>query len=128
VAVQFVVQIQNRPGGLANLARALGARGVNIEHIGGGAAGPIGWVTLTTSDDASTREILRSTGLPFVEGEAIVVELEDRPGALAEVSERLATAGIGVLGLLRVGERNGKVEMALTVDDPSTARTVLGLH
>jgi hypothetical protein len=127
MGVQFTVQIPNRPGELAHLARALAGRGVNIEHIAGGGAGSIGYATLTTDDDAPTHEVLRQTGYAFVEGESIQVQLDDRPGALAELTERLGAAGIDIHGLLKCGARGNTVELTVTVDDPDAARRALGM-
>jgi hypothetical protein len=69
--------------------------------------------------------VLRSIGLPFVEGRSIMVELVDRPGALAEAAERLANAGIGIRGLLMIGRRDGIVHVAITTDDEVAARELL---
>jgi len=122
---QFVVQLENRPHELAHLARALASRGVNITHISFAGAGPVGSAFLTTDDDAATRDVLRSFGNQFIEGETIVVDVEDRPGGLAEVTERLAQAGVNVLGVLIVGRCGPVVEMAFAVDDEEAARRVL---
>ena len=123
---QFVVQLENRPGALSHLARVLATRGVDIRQIGAGGAGELGWATLTTSDDATTREVLRSAGFRFVEGEAIVVEVADRPGALADLTGRLAAAGGHLHGVLVGGRRGAGVEIALSVDDAARAREALG--
>ena len=125
MARQFVVQLANRPGELAHLARALGARGVNIEHITCVGAGPLACAFLTTGADETTRRVLVGMGVPFIEGETVVVDVDDRPGGLADATERLAGAGVNVLGMLMVGRRNGIVEMAFAVDDPSRARRAL---
>jgi hypothetical protein len=127
VAIQFVVQIANRPGSLAQLARALAVRGVNIEHIAGGGAGEFGYAILTTDDDEVTHDVLASMGVGFVEGAPLHVTVEDVPGALADLTERLAAEGIGIHGLLRLGTRDGRMELAVTVDDVEAARRVLGL-
>jgi hypothetical protein len=125
MGTQFVVQIENQPGSLARFAHALSERGVNIVHCAAGGAGAIGYAIIETEDDESARAVLRSIGLPFVEGTPINVELVDRPGALAEVADRLATAGIGIHGLLIVGRRSGMVHVAITTDDEVAARAVL---
>lgn len=126
MASQFVVQLENRPGALSHFARVLATRGVDIRQIGSGGAGELGWATLTTSDDATTREVLRSAGFRFVEGESIVVEVDDRPGALADLTGRLAAAGVNLHGVLVVGRRGAVVEIALSVDDAARAREALG--
>jgi hypothetical protein len=127
MARQFVVQLDNRPGELAHLARALAARGIDIRHIGGVGAGELGCAFITTSDDQATREVLHGLGHPFIEGECLVVNVDDRPGGLADVTERLAKAGVNILGVLNVGRRPGIVEMAFTVDDEPKALAVLGM-
>jgi hypothetical protein len=127
MARQFVVQLDNRPGELAHLARALGARGIDIRHIGGVGAGDLGCAFITTSDDQATREVLHGLGHPFIEGECVVVNVDDRPGGLADVTERLAKAGVNILGALIVGRRPGIVEMAFTVDDEPKALAALGM-
>ena len=127
MARQFVVQLDNRPGELAHLARALAARGIDIRHIGAVGAGDLGCAFITTSDDQATREVLPGLGHLFIEGECVVVNVDDRPGGLADVTERLAKAGVNLLGAQIVGRRPGIVEMAFTVDDEPKALAALGM-
>lgn len=127
MSTQFVVQLINRPGALAGLTRALAARGINLRGISSGGTGDHGYAVLTTSDDAATRSVLRTGGYPYVEGETLIVEVEDRPGGLAAVAEKLAAAGVNIRGVLFVGSAEGKVETAFSVDDVARARTALGL-
>lgn len=134
MAHPFVVQLDDHPGELAHLARALANRGVNIGHLTASGAGQQidgacrqMCATLETSDDQATREVLRSMGYTFVEGDTLVIEVEDRPGVLADFSERLARAGINITGILVTGCRDGKCELQFSVDDERQARQVLGL-
>jgi len=122
---QFVVQLDNRPGELAHLARALGARGINITHISCVGAGPMACAFMTTADDDQTREVLHGLGHDFLEGSTIVVDVLDKPGGLADVAERLAGAGVNIIGTLCVGRREGVLEMAFAVDDVAKARAAL---
>jgi hypothetical protein len=127
MGTQFIVQLANRPGSLARLARALAVAGVDIRDISGGGAGENAYAVLSTSDDVATRTALRAAGYPFVEGETLIVQVEDRPGGLAAVAEKLAAAGIDIKGVLFVGRSAGIVETAFSVDDVVRARTVLDL-
>ncbi len=127
MARQFVVQMDNRPGELAHLARGLAMRGINIRHIASVGAGDVACAFISTEDEDATREVLHGLGHLFIEGECVVVNVEDRPGGLADVSERLAQAGVNILGALIVGRREGVVEMAFTVDDQPRALAALGL-
>jgi hypothetical protein len=122
---QFVVQLDNRPGELAHLARALGARGINITHISCAGAGPMACAFMTTADEDRTRDVLHGLGNDFIEGTTIVVDVLDQPGGLAEVAEKFAKAGVNILGTLCVGRREGVIEMAFAVDDEARARAAL---
>ena len=127
MARQFVVQLENHPGELAHLARAIAARGINLHHVACVGAGPLACMFVTTDDDAGTRKVLSGLGHEFIEGRPIMVEVPDVPGGLADVSEKLAAAGVNVTGVLAVGRRPGVVEMAFCVDDEARAREALGL-
>jgi hypothetical protein len=122
---QFVVQLDNRPGELAHLARALAARGVNITHISCSGMGRIASVFMSTEDPTQTRDVLRGLGHDYIEGATLVVDVLDRPGGLADVAERLATAGVNIFGTLCIGRREGVMEMAFAVDDVERARVAL---
>jgi len=122
---QFVVQLDNRPGELAHLARALGARGVNLTHVSCAGTGSIAYAFMTTTEDDVTRSVLRGLGHEFLEGDTLVVDVMDRPGGLADVAERFAAAGVNILGTLCVGRREGVLEMAFAVDDVAKARSAL---
>ncbi len=82
---------------------------------------------LTTDDNTMTREVLHSMGIPFVEGDSLFVEVVDRPGGIAELTEKLSRAGVNITGILMVGRRASSVQLALKVDDEVRAREVLGL-
>ena len=124
---QFVVQLDNRPGALAGLARALAEQGIDIRAISGGGSGEHAYAVLTTDDDAATRAVLRAGGYPYVEGETLIVEVEDRPGGLAAVTEKLAAAGIDIRSVLFVDSGAGTVRTAFAVDDVERARKALGI-
>ncbi len=123
----FMIQLENRPGELAHVTRALAMRGINIQTIAGSGAGNKMCAMLTTDDDTMTREVLHSMGIPFVEGDSLFVEVVDRPGGIAELTEKLSAAGVNITGILMVGRRAASVQMALKVDDEARAREVLGL-
>lgn len=128
MAVEFVVQLDHHPGSLAQFARSLAERGVDIESIIGGGLGKLGYAIVATDDPETTREVLRASGHPWAEGHPLLVELEDRPGSLARVAERLADAGIEISGLTVVGRSGSIVELAITTTDPEGARRALGLE
>lgn len=124
---QFVIKMENKPGELAHLARALGGRGIDIHNVASVGAGPCASMFMTTTQPDETRRVLVGLGHEFMEGELIVIDVEDRPGGLADVTEKLASAGVNILGVMTVGRRPGFIEMTFAVDDETRARAALGL-
>lgn len=125
MARQFVVQIENKPGELGHLARALRARGIDIRHIGGVGAGDLGCAFVTTVNEQATREVLHGLGHKYVEGAPVLVEVLDQPGGMADAEERLTAAGVSLCGSLMVGHKPGVVEMVVLVDDEAKAKAAL---
>ncbi|MBF8290742.1 MAG: hypothetical protein HW391_1710 [Chloroflexi bacterium] len=125
MANQFVVQLKNEPGSMANLAEALAARGVDLRAIGGGGIGDAGHVIMTTADDDSTRQVLDDGGYVYVEGESILAEVDDRPGGMARLSRALADAGVNIYGHLFLGRWGDRAMFAFVVDKPDLARPIL---
>ena len=124
MARQFVVQLKNQPGALAVLAEALAAAGVDLRAIGGGSIGDSGHVIMTTADDA-TKAILDQGGYTYVEGEAILSEVGDRPGGMAAVARELADAGVNIQGHLFLGRWGDRAMFTFVVDKPDIARPIL---
>ena len=67
MTIWFTVQLDDRPGALAEVAKALGDRGVNITGIVGVAEDTDGALMLTTSDPVATRDAFAGLGLAFEE-------------------------------------------------------------
>ena len=125
MANQFVVQLKNEPGAMANLAEALAARGVDLRAIGGGSIGDSGHVIMTTADDETTKAVLDDGRYTYIEGESILTEVDDRPGGMARVSRALADAGVNIYGHLFLGRWGDRAMFAFVVDDADKARPIL---
>ncbi len=127
MATHFTVRLKNQPGELAQLAARLGEHGIDLRTIAAGAVGTHGFVVLSTNNDAAAREVLHSGRYQFVEGEALNVGVEDRPGELARLTGRLGAAGVNITGVVLLGRFQGKAELAITVDEEhmDKARRVL---
>jgi hypothetical protein len=123
----FVVQLPNRPGELAHLAKALCARDINIMQIQGSTAGDLACALLYTDCDEDTAEVLRSMGYSFVAGTTLILEIEDSPCALGDVTEKLAEGGVNVTGFCKIGVREGFATWSLSTSDEDEARKILGL-
>jgi hypothetical protein len=93
----LTVVLEDRPGELAKLGQATGAAGINIEGMGGDAREGRGVLHLLVEDTQAARDALSGAGIEVQdEHDALVVEVEDRPGTMGEVAGKLADAGVNV--------------------------------
>jgi hypothetical protein len=95
---QISIAIENDPGRLYEITRALGDAGINLRALtlvetGGG----FGVLRLLVSDLARTRRLLMELNMPARIHEVVAAEIEDRPGQLARVLEPLVSAGVNVI-------------------------------
>ena len=125
MAKQFVVQLPNRPGALAELSETLAARGEDRRASGGGGIGTVGHVILTTADDPTTKEILDQGEYTYIEGDSILAEVDDRPGGMARIARALADAGVNIYGHLFLGRWGDRAMFTFVVDQPDVARPIL---
>ena len=125
MAQQFTVRLKNEPGALAGLAESLATHGIDIRSVAAGAVGSTGCVVLTTNNDLAAQDVLRRGKYAFLVGEALMVAVEDRPGALAQLTRRLAAAGVNIVGVATLGRRQGKAELSITVDEVDKAKRIL---
>lgn len=121
----FTVKLRNEPGTLAKVAEAIASRGVDIRGVGGGGIGDSGVVALVTDNDMATREALQASNCEFSESEAILADVEDRPGALARLARAMADAGVNVHGALILQSMGDQARLAFAVDDAMKAREAL---
>ena len=125
MAKLFTVRLKNEPGALARLAAKLGEQGIDIRSSAAGAVGSVACAVLSTNNDAAARDVMRKARYTFVEGEMLNVGLEDRPGSLAQLTGRLAEAGVNITGVITLARHQGKAELGITVDDVDAARRIL---
>ena len=125
MANQFTIRLKNEPGALADLTAKLGEHGIDIRTIAVGGIGSYACAVLSTNNDAAARDVLRRARYTFLESEVLTIALEDRPGALAQLTGRLGEAGVNIHGVVLLGRHQGKAELAISVDAIDKARRVL---
>ena len=91
--IEFVVNMENRPGRLAALTEALAASGVNIEALTAYGHDGEGTVRLIVSDAPITRRVLDDAGLQHHELPVLTAVLPHRPGELARLTRVIADSG-----------------------------------
>lgn len=119
MAKNLTIELEDKPGILAELGEALGRAGINIEGFCGYASGGTGVVHLLVDDAAAARGALEGTGISVQdERDVVVVEIDDRPGALGVIARRISNANVSLdLAYLATNTR-----LVLGADDLESVR------
>ena len=106
IPFDLVVEIKNEPGALARVAAAISDAGVNLAAATCvGSADQVELHILVPHAEAAKHALAISQLGVTREREVVVVEVEDRPGVLADLTRKVAKAGID-LDLVYVATRN----------------------
>lgn len=124
MATDLTLYLDDEPGELARVGDVLGKAGVNIAGLcavtsGGGQAE----VHILVHDATPAFEALDGAGVKIAEEqEVIVLDIKDRPGALAEVVHKLGTAKVNLAtAYLATNSR-----LVLAADNLADAKAALG--
>jgi hypothetical protein len=106
MAVDLVIDIENTPGALAKVATAISDAGVNIAAATCVGPGERAELHILVPHAGAVKHVLGISHLAVTrEREVVVVEVEDRPGVLADLTHKIAKAGVN-LDLIYVATRN----------------------
>jgi hypothetical protein len=93
---QLTVFLENSPGRLAGLTRAIGDAGVNMRAMMVADTAEFGVVRIICDRPDAAQTALEAAGFGVSVTEVLAVEVPDRPGGLADVLEALGAAGVNV--------------------------------
>jgi len=106
MAMDLVIDVENAPGALARVAAAISDAGVNISAatcVGGADHAELH--ILVPHAEAAKHSLAIAHLSVSHEREVVVVDVEDRPGVLADLTNSIAQAGVN-LDLVYVATRN----------------------
>ena len=125
VAVDLIIDVDNTPGALAEVAAAISDAGVNIAAATCIGPGDRAELHILVPHAGAARHALAISHLAVSrEREVVVVDVQDRPGVLADLTRRIARAGVD-LDLVYVATQNRVVFGAADLD---ALRAALGVE
>jgi hypothetical protein len=121
LAYDLVIDIENVPGALAEVAAAISDAGVNIAAATCLGSGDRAELHILVPHPGAARHSLAISHLAISrEREVVVVDVEDRPGVLADLTRMIAKAGVD-LDLVYVATRNRVVFGAANLEGLKSA-------
>ncbi len=123
MAFDLVIDIENSPGALADVAAAISDAGVNIAAATCVGAAERAELHILVKHPEAARHSLAISHLGVSrEREVVVVDVEDRPGVLADLTRKIAKAGVNI-DLVYVATRN---RVVFGAEDLPALRAALG--
>ena len=116
---------EDHPGLLAEITTLLEQRGIAVHDFAGISLGDTAVISLTVDRYKQVFRLLSDAGYRVIASEHLLVRLEKHPGALAELSRRLAEANVDMRGMHIVNKDEKAGIVALETLDYEKAREVL---
>ena len=114
---QLTVWVENTPGQMARIARALAKARVNITAFTAYEMEGSSPIRLLVTNPVKAKRALQALDLRVTEDEVLRLTLPDRPGQLAAISERLAKLNINVeyaYATMSKGAKKGDLVLAVS--------------
>ena len=125
---QLMITVDNKVGSLAELTHIIASSKINLMAVCAYAVDNRGMFMFVTEDNEKAKKILKAQGYDVREEGAILLTLENKPGALTSVTEKVAQAGIDltlVYGSVEKGGKNSRI--VLISEDNETVLATLTL-
>ncbi len=122
---QFSIFVQNKVGTLGDLSTHLAREGVNIRAVS--VIDDLEWgiVRLIVDDTEKAKNILQELGLMYGESQVLTVELENHPGSLADLANKLSKKKLNIEQAYATATGENTIVVLSTTDDRK-ANALLG--
>ncbi len=96
-STHFLLETEDKPGTLARTAKQLRDGGVNLKGLWGFAKGQgRAQIFLVPENPAAFKQACQKSGLSVKEGTLFHLSGQDKPGALCDLLDKIAAAGINL--------------------------------
>ena len=124
---QISIFLENKPGQLAGICRALAKAEVNIATLSLADSADFGIVRMIVDDHVKGARVLTEAGFAVRETEVVTVTVPDRPGGMAELMEKIDRAGLDVKYSYAYALGHGeKAILVFRFNDNAKAEAALG--
>jgi hypothetical protein len=119
IRTQLTLYLENSPGHLVRTTHALKEAQINIDGISVVEAEEMSMIQVIVSDAAKAHKALEAAGIAFTEEKVSILNLPNRPGALAAVANALAERKIAIHFLYATSpvDTHGDVAVVISADD-----------
>ncbi len=126
ICTQFSIFLVNKPGVLSQIFRELGRAKVNISSLAMMDSTEHGVLRMIVDNAPGARPVLSGLNIPVNETEVLTVDLPNRPGAAADLCDKLSASHINIGYMYCTsGGKGGRTIVVIKVPDIKKAMKVL---
>lgn len=105
---QISIFLENKPGGLSSVTKALRDAGINIRALSLADTSDFGILRLIVDNVVKAKEVLNESGFAVGKTHVVAVEVPDKPGGLHSILDLLTGKGVNVEYMYAFVERSGE--------------------
>jgi hypothetical protein len=122
---QITLTALSKPGVLARICGVLSGAGVNLVAVCAADGDSRSKLRMVVSDPVRAKQALAAAKIRCGEEPALLLTLDDKPGSLGRVAERLAAAKINIKCTYATTGGGGTAQVVLVVPNPDKAERAL---
>ncbi len=114
---QLMIMVNNSIGSLAEVTSVISASGINLVALCAYEVGNKVAVMFVTEDNNAAKKLLEKQGFHVQEEEVVLLSIDNKPGALQIVTEKIAAAGISLRLIYGSVEKKGPTSRIIIIAD-----------
>ena len=96
MAHQISLFVENKPGKMAGVMKALRAKAIDVKAFTINSAGTFGVIKLLVNEPVRAREVLKNTGLAVALVDVVVIVLDELPDGLETISSLFTDFNVNI--------------------------------
>ena len=123
---QLSVFVENKFGRLSEILNVLSEHEINISALSMADTSEFGILRMIVDDTEKATKVLKESGVIVKATPVIAIDIDDTPGCLAKIVERLKNGGVSIeYTYAFLGREHNSAKVVLRVDNTELAETIL---
>lgn len=123
---QLSVFVENKFGRLSEILNVLSNNDINIRALSMADTSEFGILRMIVDDEKRAAELLKESGVVVKTSPVIAIDIDDTPGCLAKIVEKLKNGGVSIeYTYAFLGREHNSARVVLRVDDTEKAENIL---
>ncbi|MEN8141339.1 MAG: ACT domain-containing protein [Thermodesulfobacteriota bacterium] len=110
---QIAIFLENKAGRMAEITAILAQNGINIRAMSLADTADFGILRLIVNDTQRASEILKENGFTVGSTEVLVVEVDDKPGGLAQVLQTIKEGELNIEYMYAFTQKSGETGLII---------------